>query len=168
MIRSGAENRPEKHTRIRIGGRSNTASLHHLFGVFQKFQDVETHHSGGDHAEIRKGRVASPDARHAKKNLSEFVGFRHLLHLGGRVANCDETAADFLLAHLGLYTFEEILFVNIRLQRAPRFTGDDANRALEIKICFDGFDLRGIGRVQHVQFGKSLDLPKGHAQHFRT
>ena len=143
-------------------------TLPNIYNLGQEFRDVEAHHSGGDHAEIGKCGKPSSDARHAKKNLTEFVGFRHLLHLRARVGNRDEAVARFLFSHLGLDALKEILFVDIWLQRAPRFTGDDANRAPEIDLCFDGFDLRGIGGVQHVKLGESLDLPKSHAQNFRT
>ncbi len=168
LIRGDAEDRPQNHAGIRIGGRSSAASLNHLLGVLQEFRDVEPHHGGGNHTEIGKRGIASSNTWHAKKNLAEFVGFRHLLHLGARISNRDEAVAGFLLAHLGFDSFEEILFVDIRFQRAPRFAGDDANRAPEIHFRFDSFDLRGVGGVQHVQLGKSLDFPKGHAQNFRT
>jgi len=49
-----------------------------------------------------------------------------------------------------------------------RFTGDDANRALEIHFRFDGHDLGGVGGIENVQLGKPFALSKCHAQDFRA
>ncbi len=119
MIRGDAEDRPKNHAGIRIGGGSSAARLNHLLGVLQESRQVQPHHGGGNHTEIGKSGVAATDARHTKKNLAEFIGLRHLLHLRARVGNGDEAVTSFLLAHVSLDLLEEILLVDIRFQRAP-------------------------------------------------
>ena len=63
---------------------------------------------------------------------------------------------------------EEILLEDIGLERAAGFAGNDEQRLREIDLVLEGFDLRGIGGVEHVQLGKPWNLAEGHAQHFRA
>ena len=76
--------------------------------------------------------------------------------------------AGLFLAHLRFHPFEKILLVNVGFERAPGFARNDAQCALKIQLCFDGFDLHGIGGIQHMQFRKAFDFSERHAQHFRA
>src|SRR6266436_3099578 len=76
--------------------------------------------------------------------------------------------ANFFFAHLGFHALEKVLLVNVGLERAARFAGNDADGALEDHFRFDGFDLRRVGGIENVQLGKTLDLPECHAQNFGT
>ena len=61
------------------------------------------------------------------------------------------------LADFFFHPLEEILLVDVGFKRAARLAGDDADRAGEIELRFDGFDLRRIGGIQNVQ---SRDSPR--------
>ncbi len=168
MIRGHAQDRSQDDARIRIGGRGCATRLDHLFGIFQEFCNIHPHHGGRYHPEVGERGIAATDARDAKKYLAKFVRFGDLLQLGSRIGDGDEAIAGFFFAHLGLHALEKVLLVNVGLERASRLARNDANRALEVHFRFDGLDLRGIGGIENVQFGKTLDLSKGHAQNFRT
>src|SRR4029077_1632033 len=168
FLRRSAKNGAEQYARILVRGDSSAAGLHHFLSVLEEFRDVEAHDRRGNHPEIGQRGIASANAGHAEENVPELVGFGDLLHFGAGIGNSDEAVAGFLRTNLLLDLLEKILLVDIGLKRAPGFAGDDANRALEIDSGLDGFDLRGVRGIQHVQRGKALDLPESHAQNFRA
>ncbi len=100
--------------------------------------------------------------------MPELVGFRDLLHFGAGIGDGHEAVAGFLRTNLLPDLLEKILLVDVWFERAPGFAGDDADRAFEIDLGLDGFDLRGVSGIQHVQRGETLDLAKSHAQNFRA
>src|SRR6266850_7035226 len=168
VIGGDTQDRPQNHTRVRIGSSSSAARLHHLLGVLQKLRNIEAHNRRGHQAKIRKRRISPTDTGHTHENPAEFVRFRDLLHLGARVRDSDKTIAGFLIADLRLHALKKVLLVNIRLERASGFARHDANRALEVHLGFNSSDLRGIRGIQNVQFRKSFDLSERHAQNFRA
>ena len=168
VIRGHTENISQYDTGIRIGGSRSAARPHHRFRVFQKFHNIKAHNRRGHHAEIRKRGIPASNAGQAKENLAKLVRFGHLLHFRAWIGDRDEPVPNFLLAHLGFHALEEILLVNIRLERTPGLARHDANRSLEVYFGLNGFDLRGIRGIQNVQLGKSFDLSKRHAQNFRA
>ena len=68
----------------------------------------------------------------------------------------------------GSYAIEKILLVDVGFERAAGFAGDDADGAAEVDVLFEGFDLRGIGGIEHVQFRIASDFAEGQAQDLRT
>ena len=70
------------------------------------------------------------------KNFAEFIALGDCLHFRAGIGDGDEAIADFRLAHFFFYALEEILLVDVGLEGAAGFTGDDANGAGEIDFGF--------------------------------
>ena len=98
--------------------------------------------------------------------MAETVFFGDLLHLGAWVGDRDEAVARLVRAQNLLHAVEEILFVDVRLERATRFAGNDEERPGEIDFRFRVLDLRRIGGIEHVKPGKSRHMSVGEGQHF--
>ena len=60
-----------------------------------------------------------------------------------------------------LHALEEILLVNVRLEGAAGFAGDDEERLGEVDFLFDVLDLRRVGGVKNVQAREAWSLPEG-------
>src|SRR5215813_14764913 len=134
----------------------------------EEFGNVQPHHGSRNHTEIRKGGVAAADARDAGENLPEFIVLGHLLHFRTGIGYGDEMATDFTCANFRFDAFEKVLLEDIWLERATGFARNDAKRLLQVELFLDGFDLRGIGRIEDVHFRKTRNLPERHAENFRA
>ena len=168
MIGGDAQDGSQDDPWIEIGGRGRTTRGDHFLRVFQEFLNVQAHDRGGNHAEVGNRGIAATDAWHTHEDPAELISFGDLLHLGARIRDSDEVIAGFFLAHFGLYTLEEVLFVDVGLERASRLARNDAEDPLEIDFRFDGLDLRRVGGIENMQLGKSFHLSKRHAQNFRA
>ena len=166
MIRGDAQDGSQDDARIGMGGDRSATRLDHLFDVLEEFCNIQPHDGGRNHAEIGNRGIAATDARHTHEDFAEFICFSDLLHLRARVGDGDEAVASFFFSYCSLHALEKILLVNIGLERAARLARDDANSVLEIHFRFDGHDLSGIGGIENVQFGKTLNFSKRHAQNF--
>src|SRR5260370_1766012 len=91
-----------------------------------------------------------------------------MLHLRTRLGTRNEAMPGFFFSDDCLDPCEEILFVNVGFEGAAGFAGDDEQRALQVDLGFNGFDLRGISGVEDMQLGKSFDLAEGNPQDFRA
>ncbi len=100
--------------------------------------------------------------------MAEVVVLRDVLHLRTRIGDGNEAISGFLLTNGFLHACEEILFIDVGFERAAGFAGDDEERVLQIDLCFDRLDLRGIGGIENVQLGKSVDFTEGEPQDFRA
>src|SRR5207249_7562810 len=76
----------------------------------------------------------------------------------------DEAAADAVGADDLAGALEEVLLEDVRLEGAARLARDDEERLPQIDLPLDSLDLRGIGRVQHVQLRVARDLAEGHLE----
>ena len=159
---------PRSTPGLASAGESSAAGLDHFRGVGEEFGNVDAHDGGGNHAEIGERGVAAADAGDARKNFAKFVALGDFLHFRAGIGDGDEAIADFRVAHFFFYALEEILLVDVGLEGAAGFAGDDADGAGEIDFAFDGFDLRGIGGIEDVQLRVAVDFSKRHAQNFRT
>ena len=168
MIRCDSKDRSKDNARICGCIRIRGASVHHLFGVFQKLQNINAHDGGGHHAEIGKSRIASANAWHSHEDFAEFVFFRDTLHLRAGISDGDKAVAYFLFTYLRFHAIKKVLFVNVGLEGAAGFARDDADGAGEVHLRFNGFDLRRIGGIQDVKVRIAGGVAKSHAEDFRT
>ena len=72
-----------------------------------------------------------------KKMWRKLVAFGDLLHLRAGIGDGDEAAAGLVGADRLLHALEEILLVNVGLERAARFAGDDEERLREVDLSFE-------------------------------
>ena len=168
MVRRDSENGAQQHAGILLRWNRFPACSCHLIGTLQEFPYLQTHDRRRNDPEVRKRRIPAADARHAGENGPEFVAFGNRLHFRPGVGYGDEPAAGLRVANLRPHALKEILLEDIRLQRASRFAGDDANRPCQIQFLLKRPNLRRVCRVQHVQLGKPGDFAEGHSQHFRA
>src|SRR6185436_16243660 len=94
------------------------ARLYHFVRAVQKSQHIQTHNRGRHHAKIRQRGIAAANTRYPKEDVAEFVSLGYLLHLRTRVGDGNETLAGVVLPNNLLQALEEILLVDIRLERA--------------------------------------------------
>src|SRR5262249_8469547 len=137
-----------------------TSLVHPSMYRHEEFRDVPLHDRSGHHTEIREGGVAAADAGNARKNLPEFIALGHLLHFRTGIGYGNEMAADLTRANFRFHAFEKVLLEDIWLKCAAGFAGNDAKRLLQVELFLDGFDLRGIGRIEDVHFRKASDFPE--------
>ena len=83
--------------------------------------------------------------------MAEVVAFGDLLHLRPGVGDGDKAAAGFVGTDGLLHALEEILLVDVGLERAAGFAGHDEKRLREIDLLFDVADLRRVGRIEDVE-----------------
>src|SRR5204863_7741116 len=114
------------------GGRGSTTRRDHFLRAFQEFLNVQAHDRGGNHAEVGNRGIAATAAWHTQEDPAELISFGDLLHLGSRIGDSGEVIAGFFLAHFGLYTFEEVVFVDGGRERAGRPARYDAVGRLEL------------------------------------
>ncbi len=119
--------------------------MYYFLRAVEKFGDVHAYDGRRHQAEIRERRIAAADAGQAEENVPEAVGLRHLLHLRTGIGNGDET---FAIAPGAL---KEILLENIRLERAPRFAGNNKQRLLQIDTGLNRPDLCRVSGIEHVE-----------------
>ena len=93
--------------------------------------------------------------------MAEIIGLGHLLHLRFRIRDRNEVASCLVRADHLLRALKEILFEDVRFQRAARFAGNDEQRFSNINLVFEGFDLRWIRRIEHMQLRPAADFAEG-------
>src|SRR5712692_10375662 len=158
----------EHHSRILAYGSGRFAGRHHFFRALQKLAGVDAHRGGGNHAEVRERRIASADGWQAIENVAEAIALGDQLHLRTRIGDRDEVAARLVGAHGLPYAFEEVLLVDVGLQRAAGLAGNDEKRFRQVDPFFDAPDLRRVGGVEYVQAREAWRLSEGQREHFRT
>ena len=92
---------------------------------------------------------------------------RDLLQRRSGIGHRDEALAGLLGADRLGDAGEEIILHDVRLGGAAGLAGDDEQRVGDVDRSLHGADLRGIGRIQHVQFRETGLACKGLRQHFR-
>ena len=102
------------------------------------------------------------------EDAPEIIALGHVLHLRARISNRDEARSGLPGANHLRHALKEILFEDVRFQRAPRFAGHQKQRVGQINLLLRGFDLRRIGGIQNVQFREPGNFAEGHLQNFRT
>ena len=73
-----------------------------------------------------------------------------------------------IAAHGLLHALEEVLLVDIGLEGAAGFAGNDEERFGEVNLFLDAPDLRRVGRVQYMQAREAWGLPECQREHFWT
>src|SRR5262249_19760870 len=102
------------------------------------------------------------------KNVPKMICIGDLLHLRAGIGDGNKAAAGFLCSHSLLYTLEEILFEDVRLERGTRLAGNNDNGLGEVKPVFECFDLCRVGRIEDEQTRETIKPAKGRSQHFRS
>src|SRR5947209_10954600 len=123
MICQGSENCAQHCSRIFFDWNSSGASLDHLFRAVEEAPQVKSHGSGGNHAEVGEGGVASANAGHAKEDVAESVLLGNLLHFGTGIGDGDKLLARFVIARYLLCAMVEVLLEDVGFQRAAGFAG---------------------------------------------
>src|SRR5579863_8291126 len=149
----GAQN----HAGVLVRGDNGGARVNHFFHAVEELQHVHALDGGGNHSEIRERRVAAADAREPVKNVAEAIVLGDLLHLRAGIGDGDESLPHFVGANLLLHAIVEVLFEDVRLERAAGLARNDANRAGQIHFAFDFADLRRIGGVENNHLRVTLD-----------
>ena len=120
------------------------------------------------HSEVGEGGIASTDAGHTSKNISEAVCFRDLLHFRSRIGNCDELASGLICADGFLRDFEEVLFEDVGFEGRARFARNHEECLCRIDLFLDCLDLRRIGRIEYVQLREACVLSVGERKNVGT
>ncbi len=147
----GSENNSQHRSGIFFHRHALSASAYHLRRAIEELLRIQSHHSGGHHAEIRKRRVASPDRRTAIENGAEAIGLGPLLHLRSGIGNGDEAAARLIGAHSLFGSLEEVLLEDVGFESAAGFARHQEQRPCDIDARLEVPDLRRVGRVEHMQ-----------------
>ena len=116
-----SQHNAEHHSGILFHRNCGPAGIHHFFRCVEEFGKVHAHDGGRHHAEIRQCRITSADAGESEEDAPELVAFGHLLHVRLRIGDGDESPGSLLLTDRFLHAFKEILFEDVRFERAARF-----------------------------------------------
>ena len=118
--------------------------------------------------ERRQHGVASADGGIAVEDAGKTLLGRDLLQRRAGIGHRDEAVAGLVGADGLGHPREEIILHRVGLGGAAGFAGDDEHGVGEVDRGLQGADLRGIGRIQHMQFREAGLLREGLRQHFRT
>src|SRR5207249_7839606 len=136
-------------------------------GLAEETGEVDAHDGRGHQAEVGERREAAADRRQAEEHVAEAIRLRDPVQLRSRIGDGDEAAADAVGADDLAGALEEVLLEDVRLEGAARLARVYGERRPQIDLPLDSLDLRGIGRVQHVQLRVARDLAEGHLEYLR-
>src|SRR5580704_16427885 len=142
--------------------------MHHFLYSVEELWNIKTLNGAGNHSEVRERRIASADAWQTVENVAKAIALGYFLHVRSWIGNCYKALRRFLRANCLLHLFEEILFENIRLERAARLAGHNENRLLHVELARKCPNLRWISRVEHENFRMAFDLAVRELQYFHA
>ena len=94
-----------------------------------------------------------------------MIALGDLLHFRSGIGDGDEMAAGLVLANRQAGAGKEVLLENVGLESRSRFAGNDEQSFRRIQAV-KPLDLRGIGRIEHVQLREARDVSESFVQNF--
>ena len=144
-----------------------SAGAHHRQRVLQQRADVDACRRGRHQPERRQHGIASADRRVAMEGPRKALLGRDLLKRRAGIGHRDETVPGPVGADRLGDAREEVILHHVRLGGAAGLAGDDKECVGEVDRGLHAADLRGIGRIEHMQFRKAGLLRKRLGEHFR-
>ena len=141
----------ELHAGILVRRHVGSAGAHHRERVLQQGAQVDARGRGWHQPEWRQHGVTSADRWIAMEDACKTLSGCDLLQRRARVGDRDEVVAGLAGADRLGYAGEEIVLHHVRFGRAAGLAGDDEQGFGDVDRSLKVADLRGVGRVKHVQ-----------------